>query len=279
MRIGIHTSISGGFEKAIMRLVHLECNACQIFSRSPRGGKARVISNEEAKKFRDLCIEHDINPVAVHIPYVLNLATPDPEMHDYAVYMVREDMKRANLLGAKYLVLHMGSHRSEGIDKGLAQVVKALNSALQDYDGSAMLLLENTSGSGKEVGNTFEQLVWTLDGLKADRVGICFDTCHAFAAGYNLSDEDSVNNTISELDKIIGVKHLKLIHANDAMFPVSSLKDRHAQIGKGYIGIEGFKAILNHSKMKDLPVILELPCETENEWVENIKKIKELSDS
>lgn len=277
MRLGIHTSISGGFEKAVQRLVKLGCNACQIFSRSPRGGKARTLSENEVKVFRDLCNRHDINPVVIHIPYVLNLATSSPEMHDYAVSMVKEDMARANMLGASYLVLHMGSHRGEGSDAGLFQVAKALNSALQGYDGQTVLLLENTSGAGHEVGSTFEQLKRVLDEVKTPRTGICFDTCHGFAAGYDLSDSCQVNLTVSRLDSIIGLHHLKLIHANDSMFPLGSTKDRHADIGGGYIGEKGFAAILSHPKLRDIPMVLETPADKDEDWVRNLATMRRLA--
>ncbi|MHB9093358.1 MAG: deoxyribonuclease IV [Eubacteriales bacterium] len=277
MRLGIHTKINEGFEKAVLRLVKLGCNACQIFSRSPRGGKARVLGDEEVRRFRELCGKHDINPVVVHIPYVLNLATSDPKMHEYAWAMVKEDMARADTLGASFLVLHMGSHRGEGTDKGLAQVAKALNSALEGYEGDTMLLLENTSGSGTEVGSTFEQLGQVLTELKIRRAGICFDTCHGFAAGYDLSEGEKVDATFNELDRIIGLSDLKLIHTNDSVFPLGSTKDRHADIGNGYIGERGFKAILNNPRLQGIPFILETPAEQDEDWERNLKTVRRLT--
>ena len=277
MRLGIHTKINKGFAKAVERLVHLNCNACQMFSRSPRGGKSRVLGQEEVKLFRDLCAESDINPVAVHIPYVLNMATSDPEMHEYAISMVKEDMARANMLGASYLVLHMGSHKGEGIEKGLAQVAKALNKALENYNDKTMLLLENTSGAGSEVGSTFEQLKQVLDELKTQRAGICFDTCHGFAAGYDLSGKAKVDAVLSKLDGIVGLSRLKLIHANDSMFPLGSTKDRHADIGSGHIGEEGFKAIFNHPSLQKVPFILETPADSDEDWERNLKAVRRLA--
>lgn len=276
MRIGIHTSIGQGFEKAVLRLVRLGCNACQMFSRSPRGGRARALGEEEVRLFRDLCEEHDINPVVVHIPYVLNLATSDPEMHEYAISMVKEDMERANRLGAAFLVLHMGSHRGDGAEKGLAQVTKVLNTALEGYAGRTRLLLENTPGAGSEVGNTFEQLKQVLDGLNTDRAGICFDTCHGFAAGYDLAGAAAVASTIAEMDGVIGINNLRLIHANDSMFPLGSTKDRHADIGKGYIGEEGFRAILRHPKLQEVPFVLETPADSDEDWARNLAEIRRL---
>lgn len=278
MRIGIHTSIGKGFDQAVMRLVRLGCNACQIFSRSPRGGKARALGENEVQVFRQLCEEHDISPVVVHIPYVLNPATSDPEMHEYAVSMIREDMARSNLLGASYLVLHMGSHRGEGPEKGVAQVIKTLNAALDGYNGDTTLLLENTSGAGREVGGTFAQLHQILDGLNNGKSGICFDTCHAFAAGYDLFDNEKVAATVEKLDDIIGLSHLKLIHANDSMFPLGSTRDRHADIGKGHIGETGFKAIINHPSLRDVPFILETPADSDDDWARNLETMKRLEN-
>lgn len=278
MRLGIHTSISGGFDKAVKNLAELKCNACQIFSRSPRGGKARVLSAEELSLFRQLCETYDINPVVVHIPYVLNLATPDLEMHNYATAMVQEDIERANALGAAYLVLHMGSHRGAGIDEGLNQVSKALVKVLENYDGKTMLLLENTSGGGKEVGFKFEHLKKVLDDLASPKAGICFDTCHGFAAGYDLSDEEKVNSVMEEMDAILGLDNLHIIHANDSMFPLGSTKDRHAHIGKGYIGENGFRAILKHPALINKTFILETPVDDENSWQQNLDTMRSLAE-
>ncbi|MBU7005581.1 deoxyribonuclease IV [Phosphitispora fastidiosa] len=278
MRIGIHTSISGGFGKAVQHLVELGCNACQMFSRSPRGGKARDLKEDEVTTFRELCSANDINPVAVHIPYVLNLATSDPDMHRYAAQMVREDMERADALGAAYLVLHMGSHKGKGIDEGLSQVARALTSALQQYRGKTVLLLENTSGAGTEVGFLFEHLAAVLEMLEIDNTGICFDTCHGFAAGYDLATGEKVHETLSQFDSIIGIDKLRLIHANDAMFPLGSTRDRHADIGAGYIGENGFRAILGHPLLKDKPFILETPAAGDDDWKRNIDVLKALSN-
>ena len=278
MRFGIHVSIGGGLEKSARQLSELKCNAGQMFSRSPRGGRAKQLNAGEVEGFRQLCREHKIDPLAVHIPYVLNLATPDPEMHAYAVNMVREDMTRANLLGARFLVLHMGSHRGAGEEMGLAQVVLALQEALQDYTGATMLLLENTAGGGAEVGYTFEHLAMVLRGINHDKTGICFDTCHGFAAGYDLSDEKTVDGTMNALDRIIGVQHLKLVHANDAMFPLGSRKDRHAHIGSGYIGKRGFRALLHHPALDNVPFILETPVNEEGDYRSNLEMLRRLSE-
>lgn len=277
MRIGIHTSISGGFDKAVKRLTNLGCNACQIFSRSPRGGKARALDEAEVKLFKDLCHKYDIYPVVVHIPYLVNPATPDQDMHNYAVSQIREDIERADLLGAAYLVLHMGSHKGAGTEKGLSQVIKTFNSALADYHGDTILLLENTSGAGKEVGSTFEQLKIILDGLENQEAGICFDTCHGFAAGYDLSDGAKVRATIEEMDSVIGLSNLKLIHANDSMFALGSTRDRHADIGQGYIGEDGFRALLHHPRLQDIPFILETPADSDQDWARNLATMRRLA--
>ncbi len=277
MRLGIHISIGGGFDKAVKNLVKLGCNACQMFSRSPRGGKARALGEAEVKTFRQLCQNNDIDPVVVHIPYVLNLATSDHKMHDYAISMVKEDLYRADTLGAAYLVLHMGSHKGEGMEKGLAQVAEALKKSLSDYDGSTVVLLENTSGAGKEVGFTFEHLKWVLNELDSGKAGICFDTCHGFAAGYDLADEEKVKKTFDEMDRVVGLSRLKLIHANDSMYPLGSTKDRHAHIGKGFIGEAGFKAILKHEGLIDIPLILETPIDDQGGWEENLETMRRIA--
>jgi deoxyribonuclease-4 len=278
MRLGIHTSISRGFSKAVQRLVRLECNACQIFSRSPRGGKARVLEERETSEFKQLCRQHQINPVVVHIPYVLNLATTDPEMHAYATRIVEEDLARAEALGAEYLVLHMGSHRGAGVEKGLAQVALALQKVLAGPPRKTVLLLENTSGAGSEVGYTFAHLAEVcVEVSRPDRVGVCFDTCHGWAAGYDLADSGAVDKTLREFDRVLGLAKLKLIHANDAIHPLGSRKDRHAGIGTGYIGEKGFQAIVTHPECRDLPFILETPAESDQDWERNIKILRKLA--
>lgn len=277
MRLGIHVSIGGGLAKAVSELTGVGCNACQIFSRSPRGGKAKKLDPQEVQLFRQLCNKHDIDPVVIHIPYVLNLATSDSEMHAYAVDMVREDMERANALGARYLVLHMGSHRGAGEEKGLAQVVLALREVFRDYTGETTLLLENTAGGGSEVGYSFEHLAAILAGSDHKQTGICFDTCHGFAAGYDLANKAAVSETIKALDKTIGLKQLKLIHANDSMFPLGSNKDRHAHIGHGYIGEEGFNALLHHPALKEVPFILETPVNEQGDYASNLNSLRQLA--
>jgi len=278
MRFGIHVSIGGGLAKAAQELAGLGGNACQMFSRSPRGGKAKKLDPQEVLIFRQLCAGHDIDPVVVHIPYVLNLAAADPEMHAYAADMVREDMVRANLLGARYLVLHMGSHRGAGEEKGLAQVVLALREVLRDYAGETVLLLENTAGGGSEVGYSFEHLAAVLAGIGHAKTGICFDTCHGFAAGYDLAGEKAVDATIESLEKTVGLKRLKLIHANDAMFPLGSKKDRHAHIGQGYIGETGFRALLHHPALAEVPFVLETPVNEQGDYASNLQALRRLAE-
>ncbi|TLM99680.1 deoxyribonuclease IV [bacterium] len=277
MRFGFHVSIGGGLPKAVGELAKLEAGACQMFSRSPRGGKAKKLDPQEVRLFRELCTKHDINPVVVHIPYVLNLATSDPEMHAYAVDMVREDMERANTLGARYLVLHLGSHRGAGEEKGLAQVMLALQEVLRIYTGETVLLLENTAGGGAEVGYSFEHLAVLMAGIAHEKTGICFDTCHGFAYGYDLAGERAVDDTFNALDKIVGLRHLKLIHANDSMFPIGSKKDRHAHIGRGYIGETGFRAILRHPALQDVPFILETPVDEQGDFATNLETLRRLA--
>ncbi len=277
MRLGIHISIGGGLAKAAQDLAQLECRAGQIFSRSPRGGKAKKLDPQEVALFRQLCVSNDIAPVVVHIPYVLNLATGDPEMHAYAVNMVKEDLVRADMLGAKYLVLHMGSHRGIGEEKGLTQVARALQEVLCDYSGETVLLLENTAGSGSEVGYSFAHLATVLAAIGDAKTGICFDTCHGFAAGYDLSGEKEVAATIESIDRIVGLNRLKLIHANDAMYQLGSKKDRHAHIGHGHIGAAGFRALLHHPAIKDVAFILETPVNEQGDFAYNLNVMRHLA--
>lgn len=273
-RLGCHLSIGDGLEKVPIKAQELGCNAVQIFSRSPRGGKAKELKEDQLVRFRRLTDEIDINPLVVHMPYFINLASSDEAMWRTGIALVAQDLARADLLGAQYFVLHTGSHRGEGTEVGIKKIAEALNIIKNENKFKATILLENMAGSGSEVGVTFEELGEIFTNLNnMEQMGVCLDTCHAFAAGYDWSTLEKTRENLQKFDDIIGLKYLKIIHANDSLHPLNSKKDRHANIGKGFIGVKGLQNLVQHQSLKEIPFILETPHEG---IVEDIQIMKDL---
>ena len=198
----------------------------------------------------------DLSKIIVHAPYIVNLANPDYEKHDFAARFSKQEIKRCEKLGIINMVLHPGSHVGFGVDEGIKNIIDGLNE-INEENKSVCILLETMAGKGNEVGRTFEEIKKIIDGVKdKDKIGVCLDTCHIHDAGYDLNDFDSV---INHFDKVINLKYLKCIHINDSKNPCGSRKDRHENIGKGYIGIENLLKVIYHSKLDNIPKILETP--------------------
>ena len=212
------------------------------------------------------------------MPYLPNLSSPKDDVHKMSVQALSSELERCNKLGINYVVTHIGSHLGTGIEKGLERVIKACNTALSNSSNDTMIILENTAGTKNNVGSKFEELKYIFDNVKDNsRIGFCFDTCHAFAAGYDLSSRKSALDTIKTFDKIIGLKHLKVVHLNDSKGELGSGLDRHQHIGYGHIGEDGFREILKHSLIKNLPLILETPIDENFSDKDNIQKIYSLA--
>jgi len=283
LKIGCHVSIAGGIDNSIIRAEKLGCNTMQIFSKNAATWREKILDEEEVKRFkRNLKNSSiDINSVFVHTSYLINLASPSDELYHKSINSFIEEMKRADILLSKpYLIVHPGAHMGAGEEYGIQRIIKALNYILKksaDLDLKTMILLENTAGSGTHLAYTFEQLKRMVEGVKdRKRIGICFDTCHAYAAGYNLSNKEGLEQTLGEIDRHLGLEGLKVIHINDSKYPLGSRKDRHMHIGKGYIGLNGFKELVNNKYLKDLPFILETPKFGERDDWENIDLVKSL---
>lgn len=276
MLLGCHVSIAGGLEKLIERALDLNCQTIQIFSRSPRGGKAKPFDAQEVAKFRTDIEKNNIAPIVVHMPYVLNLSAETDEMFKYAQEMLQEDLARANTLGAKFLVVHAGSHKGKGEDFGLKRMIQSIAEVMATYQGECQLLIENTSGAGSELGYSLEQLKYLLDQIDHPMVNICYDTCHGFTAGYDISTGEKADALVEQLDKLIGIERIKVIHTNDSKYAINTRKDRHEHIGKGFIGLAGFKALLNNPKLQNKPFILETPVDDEGDYVTNLAILKSL---
>jgi deoxyribonuclease-4 len=284
LKIGCHVSIAGGIDNSVIRAEELGCNTMQIFSKNAATWQEKILDQEEVKRFKRNLKNSilDIDPVFIHTSYLINLASPSDELYFKSINSFIEEMKRADLLlSTPYLITHPGAHSGMGEEYGIQRVIRALNIILEksvDLNLKTMILLENTAGSGTHLGNTLGQLKSMIEGAKdRKRIGICFDTCHAFAAGYDLSNREGVEKTIENLDKNLGLEQLKVIHTNDSKYPLGSRKDRHMHIGEGYIGLEGFKIIVNHKYLKSLPFILETPKFGPGDDMKNINLVKSLA--
>ena len=276
MLFGAHVSIAGGVFKAPANAADLGCEVFQIFTRSPQGGPAPKLTKEVLAKFKQELEKYNMARVYVHAPYYLNLASSKKSIRSSTARVVREDLERSSLLGAKALMFHVGSARDVTQEKAEAFVIEGLNKIMDGYSGSAQLLIENSAGAGMIMGDTFEELATFISGTKRGKeIGICLDTQHSFASGYDLRDKASVDQTLKEFNKIVGLKHLVAIHANDSMSDLGSHKDRHENIGKGKIGRKGFKAIVQHPKLKNIDLILETP-RRDGEIIKDIKTLKRL---
>lgn len=281
MKIGCHVSIAGGIDNSVVRAEELGCNTMQIFSKNASTWREKVLKKDEVESFRENLKNSNINPIFIHTSYLINLASSSDELYFKSINAFLEEMKRADLLlPDPYLIIHPGAHTGAGEEYGIQRIIRALNIILEksvDLNLKTMILLEDTAGSGTHLGYTFRQLKRMMEGARdRKRIGMCFDTCHAFAAGYDLSHQEGIEQTLEEIDKYLGLERLKVIHLNDSKFPLGSRKDRHMHIGKGYIGLEGFKVLVNHKYLKDLPFVLETPKHDEKDDLKNINLVKSL---
>ncbi|MEI7621558.1 MAG: deoxyribonuclease IV [Candidatus Moraniibacteriota bacterium] len=269
MLIGCHISIAGGVFKAPQRAAELGCEAMQIFTRSPQGGKAPTLTNEICQEFQISNLKFQIKEVVVHTPYYINFASTNNRIRYGSISVLRDELERASLLGAKYVMTHLGSAGELSQQQANAKTIEALKKSLEGYTGSTELLIENAAGAGKIMGSSFSQIAEIIAGVKHTKlVGICLDTQHSFASGYDWRDFE---NTLQKIDAEIGLDKIKLIHANDSKTELASNKDRHEHIGKGLIGEESFKNIVSFAQAKNISMILE----TEHEGVvEDIKLLK-----
>ncbi|MCL6588979.1 MAG: deoxyribonuclease IV [Firmicutes bacterium] len=276
MNFGAHVSIGKGFSRAIDQAVALNCNLFQIFAGNPRGWARKPLEEGEITEFKRKLRQSGLQCV-VHLSYLPNLATTDPELYQKSCQCFREDYRRANLLGADFLVFHPGKSKERAA--GFAQVVGAVNDLLESIEGPTLLLFENQAGAGGEIAGDFRELGALLKEAKQiHRVGVCFDTCHAFAAGYDLRGPTAWERTLTEFTSWIDLKFLKMFHLNDAMGSIGSHLDRHQHIGEGAIGLEGFKYLVNHPELSKLPGILETPQDRPEDDLRNLAMLRKLME-
>ena len=277
MKVGVHISIAGKIYESVDRAKELGCDTFQMFSRSPRSWQAKELKKEEVEEFKKKRKEAKISPIIVHIPYLINLASPAHFLYEKSIVAYSEEIKRAEILGADYFVTHIGNHKGKGEKYGISRIVAALNRILDQRKPHLKILLENTAGAGTVLGSNFAQIAAIIKGIKdAKYFGLCLDTAHAYAAGYNIATEEGLNETLKEIDNLIGLDKLFLIHANDSKVALGSRIDRHEDIGKGKIGRKGFVSIVNHPALHNLPFILETPKKRPGEDVDNLKTIRAL---
>jgi deoxyribonuclease-4 len=277
MRVGFHVSISGGVGNAVVRAVELGCNTFQIFTRNPRAWKPKELTSEETKAFIEKANSFDVKPVFGHMPYLVNLASPRHEVYLKSVSTLKGELKRCRKLEIPYLVTHLGSHLGTGKQNGFRRIIKAVDEAFKGAAEGVMLLLENTAGTRNSMGGSFEDIRCIIQSLvRPECVGVCFDTSHGFAAGYDLRTQAAVEETIQKFDEIVGFEKLKIVHLNDSLGDLDSRIDRHEHIGLGKIGEEGFRSVLR-SRFGRLPLIMETPKDDRRSDVDNLAKVRELA--
>ena len=279
MKLGVHVSIAGSIDLSIDRARSLDLNTFQIFTRNPRGWKFSDLKESNIVNFKNKILSENISTVVCHMPYLPNLSSPKEDVHNMSINALSSELERCNTLGIEYVVTHIGSHLGTGLEKGLDRVVKACNTALSNSSNNTMIILENTAGTKNNVGSKFDELKYIFDNVNdKSRIGFCFDTCHAFAAGYDLSTSKSVIDTLKKFDQIIGLKYLKVVHLNDSKGELGNGLDRHQHIGRGFIGENGFRELLKNSTIKQLPLILETPIDETFDDEYNINKIYSLEN-
>jgi len=278
LNLGLHISIAGGIHMAPARARALGCTTMQIFARSPRQWRKSSLSDDEIAAFKVEVKKEKISPVVIHIPYMLNLASAKEKFYEITVREFTQDLLEAGKLGAQYLVTHPGSHKDLTEEAGAQKVIDALNKILLATKGvETQVLLENTAGSGDWLGVKFAQIEKLIKGADSSkRLGLCLDTAHAYAAGYDIATESGLEEMIKEIDDTIGLNRLKVIHLNDTKVMLGGNVDRHAHIGEGNIGKESFKRIINHPALKDCTFIMETPKENDADDLRNMASIKKL---
>lgn len=257
LTIGCHMSVAKGFEKTGLTAVKIGANTLQFFTRNPRGSKAKELDQKDIAAFRLLMNEHHFGKILAHAPYTLNPASSNGHTREFALETLRDDLIRMESLPGNYYNFHPGSHVGGGVQTGIDLISDALNQILFPNQ-STIVLLETMAGKGSEIGGSFQELRRIIDGVELqEKLGICLDTCHVSDGGYDIAGR--LDQVLEEFDHVIGLSRLKAVHLNDSLNPLGSHKDRHANIGKGTLGLEAFERMINHPVLRDLPFYLETP--------------------
>ena len=258
MYFGCHLSAGKGSTAMVNTALSIGANTFAFFTRNPRGSKAKQEDPQDAAKAVALMKEHNFGKLVAHGAYTMNLCTADPEARAFAADILEDDLRRMTALPGNFYNFHPGSHVGQGVEAGIAYIAQALTRALR-HDYPVTVLLETMAGKGSEIGGRFEEIRMILDAVGSDHVGVCLDTCHVYDGGYDIVG--NLDGVLAEFDRVIGLNRLKALHVNDSKNPFASHKDRHACLGEGSLGLETFRAIVNHPVLRDKPMILETPNE------------------
>lgn len=262
MKVGAHVSTAGGMNKAIDRALAIGCEAIQIFGSSPQSWAYKPVPEEQTRAFREKAEEAAISPVFFHAIYLINLGSADPAIAEKGVQSLINYMHLAKEIGAAGVIFHPGSHKGMGYDAIFAQTVSSIERVLENSPDGPALTLENTAGMGQTIGAKFEELgriISAVDSAYSDRLKVCLDTQHSYAAGYDIASKDGLEAALAEFDETIGLDKLAALHANDSKRELGNGVDRHENIGEGYIGLQGFENIMGNSAFQDVPFFLEVP--------------------
>ena len=272
LNIGCHLSNSKGFLHMGKEALSIGANTFQFFTRNPRGGQAKDISEEDVKAYLEFAKENEFVKIVAHAPYTLNLSAADEKIRDFARRTMKDDLKRMEYVPYNYYNFHPGNHVGQGSEKGIELIAEILNEVIAPSQ-TTTVLLETMAGKGTEIGRNFSEIREIYDKVNLkEKIGVCLDTCHVFDGGYDIVNK--LDNVLEEFDNIIGLEKLKAIHLNDSKHGFDSHKDRHEKIGEGSIGFEAMKKIINHPKLKHLPFLLETPNELSG-YANEIKMLKE----
>ena len=276
--LGAHVSVAGGLDNAFARGIESGCTALQIFTKNANRWQAKPVSDVDASAFRQAWQESGIGPVMAHDAYLINLASPKEAVWEKSKNALRDELLRCAQLGITDLVMHPGAHLGTGVETGLERIREAFQEILPETPQEVRLLLENTAGQGSYLGGDFAHLGALLEGFDEKRFGVCFDTCHAHAAGHNLSTKEGYAQTMNEFDQLVGLEKIKAFHLNDSLKPCGSKADRHAHIGQGTIGPVGFACLMQDQRFIEIPMVLETPKGDQGEMdLVNLALLRELA--
>lgn len=280
MRLGLHTSIAGALERSALKAAELGANTFQIFSSSPRQWKASMPTPSAIALFNRARERHDLTPLVIHDNYLINLASAHEDVRQLSIQAFRGELERAIAIGAEYLVAHPGNYKGQTIEQGILHFIEGVAEASRGLRfEKLMLLVENTVGAGAQLGSRFAELhvIREYGSQMTDLpIGFCLDTCHLLASGYNVATADGLKQTVAEAQDILGLEHVRVIHANDSKGALGSHIDRHENIGEGYIGGDGFRRILAHPRLRSKAFILETPVENDGDDRRNLDTLKSL---
>ncbi len=272
LNIGCHLSASKGYAHMAKEAVSINANTFQFFTRNPRGGTAKEISEKDIEDFYKIANENNFCNILAHAPYTINICSANEDTRRFGIDTMKDDLRRMEYTPNNLYNFHPGSHVSQGVDVGIKLIIEALDEILMPEQNTTVLL-ETMAGKGSEIGRSFEEIRRIIDGVKlSEKLGVCLDTCHIYDAGYDIVND--LDGVINEFDRVIGLERLKAIHLNDSKNPFASHKDRHEKIGEGSIGLETFEKIINHPKLKHLPFFLETPNEIEG-YAKEIEILRE----